>query len=279
MIPKSGNRFSEKIMRKQERQNGNVRLCDHRRGSAGSVLANRLGEDLRHEDLRAGGGAERLASLHPSAGRLHQDVPHEEHQLGLPAGGRPVDRRAQHLRAARQDARRLVLDQRPHLQPRPAPGFRYLGADGQSRLGLSGRAALLQAAGAPGRRGRGHLSRPRRRAHRHHHGVAGSALRGLHGRRRQPRHSKKPRLQRRDPGRRVLLPAHHRGRPAHERGKGLPASGEEARQCRRAHPCPCHQHHLRGQARRRRALSQGRARRHAGRGARIEGSHPLRRQL
>ena len=28
------------------------------------------------------------------------------------------------------------------------------------------------------------------------------------------------------PGRRVLLPAHHRGRPAHERGKGVPASGD-----------------------------------------------------
>ena len=37
-----------------------------------------------------------------------------------------------------------------------------------------------------------------------------------------------------------------------------------------AHPCACHQHHLRGQARRRRALHQGRPRRHAGRGARIK---------
>ena len=129
-------------------------------------------------------GPARLASLHPSAGRLHQDVPHEERQLGLPAGARPVDRRPQHLRAARQDARRLVLDQRPHLQSRPAPGFRHLGAARQSRLGLSGRAALFQAAGAAGRRGRRHLSRARRQSHRHHHGLAGSALRGLHGGRR-----------------------------------------------------------------------------------------------
>ena len=159
-------------------------------GSAGSVLANRLGEDLGTKICVLEAGAERLASLHPSAGRLHQDVPHEEHQLGLPAGGRAVDRRAQHLCAARQDARRLVLDQRPHLQPRPAPGFRHLGADGQSRLGLSGRAALLQADGAAGRRGRRDVSRPRRHAHRHHHGLERSAVRGLHGRRGQPRHSR-----------------------------------------------------------------------------------------
>ncbi len=57
----------------------------------------------------------------------------------------------------------------------------------------------------------------------------GSALRGLHGGRRQPRHSAQPRLQRRDPGGRVLLPAHHRERPAHERREGVPASGAQAR--------------------------------------------------
>ena len=56
-------------------------------------------------------------------------------------------------------------------------------------------------------------------------GLERSAVRGLHGGRRQPRDSAKPRLQRRDPGGRVLLPAHHRGRPAHERGEGVPASG------------------------------------------------------
>ena len=31
-----------------------------------------------------------------------------------------MDRRTAHPRAARQDARRLVVDQRPHLQSRPA---------------------------------------------------------------------------------------------------------------------------------------------------------------
>ena len=51
------------------------------------------------------------------------------------------------------------------------------------------------------------------------------------------------------------------------------------RQCRRAHACACHQRHLRGQARGRRALSQRRRGRHAGRGARQQGSHSFRRHL
>ncbi len=190
-----------------------------------------------------------------------------------------MDRRAQHLCAARQDAGRIVVDQRPYLQPRPAPGFRYLGAARQSRLGLSRRAALFQAAGAAGRRGRRDLSWPRRQSHRHDNGLERSAVRGLHGRRRQPRHSAQSRLQRRDPGGRVLLPAHHRERPAHERREGVPASGAQAGQCRCAHACACHQPHLRGQARGRRALSQGRQGRHPGRGARQQGSHSFRRHL
>ena len=54
------------------------------------------------------------------------------------------------------------------------------------------------------------LSRPRGPSDGHHDGMARPALRGLHGRRGQPRHSAQPRLQRRDPGRRLLRPAHHR---------------------------------------------------------------------
>ena len=55
-------------------------------GSAGSVLANRLSEDRRHERVRAGGGARGLAPLYPSAGRLHQDLLQHPHQLVLFAG-------------------------------------------------------------------------------------------------------------------------------------------------------------------------------------------------
>ena len=179
-------------------------------GSAGSVLANRLGEDpaTRICVLEAG-PSDWHPYIHLPAGFIKtfhmKSVNWAYQQEPGPWTGGP-----QHLRAARQDAGRLVVDQRPYLQPRPAPGFRYLGAARQPRLGLSGRPALLQAAGAAGRRGRRDLSRPRRQPHRHHHGLARSALRGLHGRRHEPRHPAQPRLQRRDPGGRVLLPAHHR---------------------------------------------------------------------
>ena len=46
-----------------------------------------------------------------------------------------------------------------------------------------------------------------------------------------------------------------------------------------AHPCACHRDHLRRQARGRRALPQGRQGRRAGRGARQQGSDPVRRHL
>ena len=232
-------------------------------GSAGCVLTNRLSEDAGTSICVLEAGPPRLASLHPFAGRLHQDLPHEERQLGLPAGARSLDRRPQHLCAARQDARRLLLDQRPHLQSRPAPGFRYLGAARQSRLGLSGRAAVFQAAGAAHRRGRGHVSRARRQSDRHHHGVARSALRGVHGRRDEPRHSAQPRLQRRDPGRRLLRPAHDPERPARQRRDRVSASREEAAERPCANACACDRNRLRRQARGRRALYQRRQGRHS----------------
>ncbi len=83
-----------------------------------------------------------------------------------------------------------------------------------------------------------------------------------------------PGLQRRHPGRRLLRPAHHPERPARQRRDRVPAPRQQARQCRCAHACACDQHHLRGQARGRRALHQGRPRRHAGRGARAQGGDP-----
>ena len=157
---------------RQKRDDGNVRLCDYRRGLRRQRARQPAQRRSCEPRLCAGSGADGLAPLHSSAGRLHQDVPHEERQLGLQPGAGPMDRRPQHLRAARQDAGRIVVDQRPHLQPRPAPGFRHLGAARQSRLGLSGHTALFQAAGAAGRRGRRDLSRARRQPDRHHHGLA-----------------------------------------------------------------------------------------------------------
>ena len=170
-------------------------------------------------------------------------------------GGRP------HPRAARQDARRIELDQRPHLQSRPAARLRQLGAARQPRLGLCRRAALFQAARAPHRRGRRHLSRPRRRAHRHRHRLASSAVRGLHRGRDEPRHSAQPRLQRRKPGRRRLRAARDPQGPPRQRGARVPAAGDAAAEPRRAHRARTRRRSmLRRQARGRRALSQGRTR-------------------
>ena len=54
--------------------------------------------------------------------------------------------------AARQGARRLLLDQRHGLRPRPPARLRPLGRDGRRRLGLGRRRALLPAHGALARR-------------------------------------------------------------------------------------------------------------------------------
>ncbi len=236
-------------------------------GSAGCVLANRLTEDA----------ATRVCVLEAGPADWHP-------YIHLPAGFIKTfyDTRVnwcQHLRAARQDARRLVLDQRPHLQPWPAPGLRHLGTDGQPRLGLSRRAAVFPPAGAAHRRRRCNLPRPRRRPDGDRHRLAPSAVRGLHRRRAQLRHPAQPGLQRHHPGGRRLRPAHHPPRPPGQRRDVVPAPGDEAPQPRGAHPRACHRDRARGQARGRRALRQGRSRRRHGRGARGQGGAARRRHL
>ena len=180
-------------------------------GSAGSVLANRLSEDGTATVLVLEAGPSDWHPFIHLPGRLHQDVLQPPRELALQHGAQRVDRRAAHPRPARQDARRLQLHQRPRLQPRPAHGLRHLGAARQPRLGLRRRAPLLQAHGAAAQRWRDEpdVPRPRRRAHRHRHRLVPPALRGLHRRRRQPRHPAQPGLQRHHPGRHRLRPAHH----------------------------------------------------------------------
>ena len=134
--------------RQHEREDdgrGVLRLRDHRRG-LGRQRAGQPAERGRHR-LGAGarGRAQRLASLHSCARRLHQDLPRCARELALQHGAEPMDRRPAHPGAARQDAGRLQLHQRQRLQSRPAHGLRHLGPARQPRLGLCRRAPLLQA--------------------------------------------------------------------------------------------------------------------------------------
>ena len=82
---------------------------------------------------------------------------------GFRSGAGAASRRPRPGHAARQGDRRIVLDQRHGLCARPCARLRHLGGDGRQGLGLSPRAALLQAHGELPRR-RGGLARHRRAA-------------------------------------------------------------------------------------------------------------------
>ena len=125
-------------------------------GSAGCVLANRLTEDPSIAGRADRGGRQGLEPADPHPGRLHEDARPQDPDLGLQRRGRSRHRRPRDPLPARPGARRLVVDQRAHLHPRPTRGLRPLGAARQSRLGLGRRAAVLQEGRAlGGRRERG----------------------------------------------------------------------------------------------------------------------------
>ena len=181
-------------------------------GPAGCVLANRLSEDPVEFGAAARGRRQGLASADPHAGRLRQDD--QGHRLlGL------VDRAAEAHEGPRllvhagQGDRRRLLDQRPDLHARQCPRLRRLGEGGRPRrLGLSRRAALFQARREqPALRQR--LSRRSGPARRLQPDLAAADLRGLFPRRPGDGHSLQSRLQRRQPGRRRLLPADAEERP------------------------------------------------------------------
>ena len=172
--------------------------------------------------------AARSLDLDPPADRLRQDDVEPALQLVLLDRPRSEHERPPDLLAARQDARRLELDQRPDLHPRPARGLRPLGRARQHRLGLRRRAAVLHRVGRqPARRER--VPRRRRTAARLRHRREARADRGLHRRRRRDRRAAHRRLQRRAPGRRRLLPAQHLEGLALQHREGLSRAGAPAR--------------------------------------------------
>ena len=98
-------------------------------GSAGCLLANRLSADPAHAGAAARGRRVGPQLLAPAAGRL---LPH--HLRHRASRGSSTPSRARAPRGATivwprgPRARRVVVDQRPHLHPRPARGLRRLGA-------------------------------------------------------------------------------------------------------------------------------------------------------
>ncbi len=111
-------------------------------GSAGCVLANRLSEDpaARVLLLEAGGNDRHLAVKMPAA---FPQLFHTKRDWDYTTDPEPGARRPQLVPAARQDDRRLQLDERDALRPRSAGGLRAVGGRRRRRLGLGRGAAVL----------------------------------------------------------------------------------------------------------------------------------------
>ena len=176
-------------------------------GSAGCVLANRLSADPGTKVLVHRGRRQGHEPVDPHPGRvLPQHLPPRDHLAVRDRAGAGA-RRAAHLVAARQSARRVQLDQRADLYPRPAAGFRLCGAS--SAISAGGyddvlpyfRRAENQERGADEHHGAGgplDISDLRARHELHDAFIAAAQEAGFTG---------QPRFQRRRAGRRRQLPA------------------------------------------------------------------------
>ena len=209
-------------------QNGSGHLrLHHRRGGDGGVPAGQPAV-RRPADARAAAGGRRQGQLplDPHPRRLPLPDGQPAHRLVLQDGRGAGPQRPQPRLSARQGAGRLLVHQRHDLHARPGARLRSVAADGQPRLGLGRRAALLPEAPGPvgggARRLRG-PARPRR-------GVAHRACahplgdpRRVPGRGSGSRHPEGGGLQpRRQRGLR-LLPRQPEDRRALEHVQGVPA--------------------------------------------------------
>ena len=176
-------------------------------GAAGSVLANRLTENLGTTVcVLEAGPPDRNPLIHIPAGFMKTLFdPACTWQFKTEPTAR--HRRAAHPHHAGPNAGRLGSDQRHDLQPRPARRPRQLGAARQPRLGLCRRAALLQAHRAAHRRRRRPIRGARGQPAGDRHGLDPPGLGSLHRGLRRARDPALRGLQQRRPGRRRLLPA------------------------------------------------------------------------
>ena len=136
----------------------------HRRRGLGRLRARQPAQRRRPEPRApARIWRQRPLGLHPDAGGAVDPDEQSPLRMGLCDRARAASERPDPADAARQGARRLVLDQRPRLCARQSARLRPLAGGGRGRLGLSRRAALFQARRDAGR-GRRPLSRRQRAA-------------------------------------------------------------------------------------------------------------------
>ena len=206
-------------------------------GSAGSVLANRLTEDRARHRLRARGRAARLASLHPSAGRLHQGLLRRARELVLRPGSpaRTSASASSTPRAARRSAARRSIN--GHIynrgQARDFDTWAQIGNRGWGYADVLPYFKRMEQAaiGDGDDTYRGHDGPLTVTDTDWRHPLCDAFIEGCV----QAGIPRNTRLQRRHAGRRLLRAAHDPSRPARERGDRVPASGHEAPQSRGAH--------------------------------------------
>ena len=203
-------------------------------GSAGAALAARLGEAADRTTCVIEAGGQDTPSVHPYPElRRRGDRPRGD-QLAVQDRAAAGHGRARDPGAARARARRLGLDQRHGLFPRPPDRLRRLGRRRRDRLVLRRSAALLHPHREQRELSRERVPRPRRADQRQARRGAERAQLRVHGRARLAAIPRLPGLQRAEPRRLRPPPGPDARRRARDHRQEHAPPGARARQ----HPCP-----------------------------------------